>query len=124
MFNFFPKFGRSSQWSSVRKEHLKYQSECQACGRTKDLEVHHIEPFNINPSRELDPTNLITLCSKGCHLIFGHLMDYKSWNKDVVSDCANYKQKLQQRPYHEKSCEMSNGRSIINNIFNFFWRNY
>lgn len=121
MFNFFTSFYRSPKWSTIRKEHLKYQPECQACGRSKDVEVHHIEPFHINPSRELDPTNLITLCAKPCHLVFGHLMDYKSWNKDVVSDCANYKQKLQQRPYHEKFNQKPVGSNIFRNIINFFW---
>lgn len=124
MFNFLKNFGRSSQWNTVRKEHLKYQPECQACGRTKDVEVHHIEPFHINPSKELDPTNLITLCSKSCHLTFGHLMDYKSWNKDVVSDCQNYRLKLQQRPYHEIFSQKPIATNIFISIFNFLrWNN-
>jgi 5-methylcytosine-specific restriction protein A len=123
MFNFFTSFYRSPKWSTARKEHLKYQPECQACGRSKDVEVHHIEPFHINPSRELDPTNLITLCAKTCHLTFGHLMDYKSWNKDVVSDCANYKQKLQQRPYNDKFIQKPTNDSWFNNIINIFWWN-
>lgn len=90
---------RSWKWSDVRKEHLKKQPYCQACGRKTDLEVHHIEPVHLNPDRELDPSNLITLCSKSCHLTFGHLMDYKSWNVNVVEDAKNYLNKIQQRPY-------------------------
>lgn len=124
MFGFLTNFGRSSQWNSVRKEHLKNQPECQACGRTKDVEVHHIEPFHINPSRELDPTNLITLCAKSCHLVFGHLMDYKSWNTDVVNDCYNYKLKLQQRPYNEIFNQQPINSTIFNRIFGFLrWNN-
>lgn len=99
---------RSWKWRDVRKEHLKKQPFCQACGRKEDLEVHHIEPVHLNPSRELDPENLITLCSKTCHLIFGHLMDYKSWNKDVVNDSNNYLQKLQQRPYNHEQTNQNN----------------
>lgn len=102
MFSFLKNFKyafRSWKWSDVRKAHLKIQPHCQACGRKDDLEVHHIEPVHLNPDRELDPTNLITLCAKTCHLTFGHLMDYKSWNSDVVNDCLNYYSKLQKRPY-------------------------
>jgi len=88
---------RSSQWTSVRKEHLKKQSFCMCCGSKTKLEVHHIEPFHINPDRELDPTNLLTLCSK-CHFVFGHLMDYNSWNPEVEIDSSVYYLKVKNRP--------------------------
>lgn len=101
MFNLFDRYNRSWKWPDVRKEHLKTQPTCQACGRSDHIEVHHIEPYHINPDRELDLTNLISLCSKHCHLTFGHLMDYKSWNKDVVDTCSTYLSKLQARPYNE-----------------------
>jgi 5-methylcytosine-specific restriction protein A len=111
MFWFFNKLryaSRSWKWKDVRKEHLLKQPFCQACGRQEDLEVHHIEPVHLNPSKELDPENLITLCAKTCHFIFGHLMDYKSWNKDVVTDSNNYLQKLQQRPYNHEQAITTN----------------
>jgi len=69
-----------------------------ACGACKKLEVHHIVPVHLNPDLELDPENLITLCDKYCHFIFGHLMDYKSWNVDVVNDSAEYLQKIKNKP--------------------------
>lgn len=90
---------RSPKWSSVRKEHLISQPNCAACGRNKKLEVHHIEPVHINPDRELDPSNLITLCDDPCHFLFGHLMDYKSWNNDVVNDCEVYFNKVKNKPH-------------------------
>jgi 5-methylcytosine-specific restriction protein A len=90
---------RSPQWQAVRKEHLKKESRCRACGKNKNLEVHHIVPVHIDPNRELDPSNLITLCSEQCHLMFGHLMDFKSWNSSVVEDCYEINQKIQHRPY-------------------------
>lgn len=105
MFGFLKYFqysNRSWQWKDVRKKHLESQPYCQACGRKDNLEVHHIVPVHINPSRELDGSNLITLCSKGCHLMFGHLMDYKSWNPHVVADCQSYLSKIKERPYHDK----------------------
>lgn len=90
---------RSGKWSKVRKQHLEENSVCAACGRSKNLEVHHIEPVHLNPDRELDPTNLITLCSDPCHIVFGHFMDYKSWNTNVVKDCSVYYNKCSLKPY-------------------------
>lgn len=97
MFGFRQKIRfayRSPKWSNVRKLHLSENPCCAACGRTKKLEVHHIEPVHINPDRELDSLNLITLCDNPCHFVFGHLFNYKSWNKDVVSDCKIYLNKV------------------------------
>lgn len=92
---------RSPKWSSIRKDFLDKNSSCAACGRTKKLEVHHIVPVHVDPLRELDDTNLITLCDSPCHLLFGHLLDYKSWNTEVISDTKNYLEKINKRPYHE-----------------------
>ena len=93
---------RSSKWPALRKEHLKKQPCCQACGSDRKPEVHHIVPFHLDPSRELDPSNLITLCDKWCHFVFGHLLDYRSWNKDVVRDARHYLEKRRTRPYKSK----------------------
>lgn len=89
---------RSPKWRSVRNEHIKKHNTCAACGRNKKLEVHHIEPVHLNPDRELDPTNLITLCDNPCHFVFGHLMDYKSWNPSVINDCDSYLNKINNKP--------------------------
>lgn len=93
---------RSSKWPALRKEHLKTQPCCQACGSERKPEVHHIVPVHLDPSRELDPSNLITLCDKWCHFVFGHLLDYRSWNKDVVRDARQYLEKRRTRPYKSK----------------------
>lgn len=90
---------RSSQWTSIRKEFLSKHNKCEACGKKKDLEVHHIVPVHVDPSLELDQNNLITLCSNSCHILFGHLMDFKSWNPDVSIDCENIQTKIQNRIY-------------------------
>lgn len=90
---------RSPKWSKTRQQHLLENPLCANCGSQTDLEVHHIEPVHINPSRELDPTNLITLCSRYCHLAVGHLMDYKSWNINVINDTSVYFNKVKTRPY-------------------------
>lgn len=90
---------RSPKWKKVRTDHLIEFPYCAACGRSKKVEVHHIEPVHINPERELDPNNLITLCDDPCHIIFGHLMDYKSWNKYVVNDASVYLNRVKNKPF-------------------------
>ena len=108
--------GRSYKWPNLREQHLKKQPFCMACGSTANLQVHHIEPVHVNPDRELDPNNLITLCGKNCHFIFGHLMDYSSWNTRVVEDSQVYLNNVKNRPYKLKSMSESN------NLFSNFYR--
>ena len=56
MFSIIDKFyGRSSGWRSVRNEHIENNPTCAACGRRDGLEVHHIVPYHVDPSKELDP---------------------------------------------------------------------
>ena len=92
---------RSTRWRTVRKEFIKNNNSCAACGSTKDLEVHHVIPVHIDESKELDMDNLITLCSESCHILFGHLMDFKSHNPTVREDCALISNKIKTRPYLE-----------------------
>lgn len=89
---------RSPKWSSIRKKFLNDNPSCAACGSIKKPEVHHIVPVHVDPSKELDENNLITLCDKYCHFIFGHFMDWKSWNTEVENDCKNYNHKIHNRP--------------------------
>ena len=90
---------RSSKWPAVRKAHLKQFPTCAVCGGTKKVEVHHIVSFVEDPSKELDPTNLITLCeskSHGvtCHLFVGHRGSYKKINPNVIEDAKIWNEKL------------------------------
>jgi len=102
MFNLFSKkircATRSPKWSTVRKKHLEQNPICIACGKKKQLEVHHKKPVHIHPELELDPLNLVTLCSSPCHIIFGHLMDWKSWNISVEMDATVYYNKVKNKP--------------------------
>ncbi|NDD53898.1 hypothetical protein EBZ39_08455 [bacterium] len=93
---------RASAWRAVRAAHLEKEPACQACGRTGDVIVHHVIPVSFNPSRELDPENLITLCSSPCHIVFGHFMSYHCYNKDVRRMAAEYRGKVAKRPCLEK----------------------
>lgn len=94
---------RSPQWSRVRAEHLKKYPACAVCGETKkNIEVHHKFPYHLDPSKELDPNNLITLCeSKNngivCHRAIGHLGDYKSFNPEVEMDAQKWYTKIKNR---------------------------
>jgi len=86
---------RSSKWPEVRKEHLKKQPKCAACGGDSKLEVHHVIPFNFDSELELNPDNLLTLCESkkygvNCHLFFGHLGDYKNYNSNSVNDTKEF----------------------------------
>lgn len=122
MFGFIDRFyGRSPKWRKVRAEHIKKNPKCAACGRKDNLEVHHIVPYHIDPDKELDPENLITLCGKYCHFVFGHLMDWKSWNENVVRDCTLYNISISQRPYRELfGAGREKKNAILSFMLNFF----
>lgn len=99
-----PEHPRSPHWPHVRAVWLHTHPTCAACGGTEALEVHHKQPFHLNPARELDPTNFITLCEcpgSDHHLHFGHLGDWKSYNQDVETDAAAYLGKVKRRPIPE-----------------------
>jgi 5-methylcytosine-specific restriction endonuclease McrA len=88
---------RSPKWTKVRKEHLAAHPSCAACGSDKSVQVHHKKPFHREPCLELDAENLITLCPV-CHLYFGHLLRWTSWNADVSKDSAWFLGKIEGRP--------------------------
>jgi 5-methylcytosine-specific restriction enzyme A len=95
---------RSPKWSGIRNKLVAEKMVCAVCGGKDKLEVHHIKPFHLHPELELDPSNLIVLCESGggglnCHLAFGHLGSYKSFNVDVVSDSVSWRKKIESRPY-------------------------
>jgi len=101
---------RSSQWPSVRATYLKDHNKCAVCNGTKNLEVHHKQPFHVHPELELDPTNFITLCEAGtnginCHLLVGHLGNFKSVNLNVANDAAEWNTKITGRPNDARDIE-------------------
>ncbi len=94
---------RNGHWRAVRSVHLKANPECAVCGGRFRVEAHHIKPFHTHRELELVMSNLITLCESkrngiNCHLAFGHLGDYKSWNSTVVEDAKHWSHKLKHRP--------------------------
>ena len=95
---------RSGKWASIRAEYLKQFPCCAVCGGVEKLEVHHIRPFHLHPDLELDSSNLITLCEANkdgvnCHLFFGHLSTFKSYNPSVIDDALKWQNKIKTRLY-------------------------
>lgn len=89
---------RASGWRTVRTQHLEKEPFCQYCGGKNKLEVHHIIPFYIDPSKELTESNLITLCEglgKNCHFVHGHLKNWKKYNPNIRELCNKNKIKKQ-----------------------------
>lgn len=84
---------RSPRWPKVRLAHLSMFPQCEACGGTNDLQVHHVKAFHCDERLELDPSNLITLCTDGpcnlnCHFVIGHAGNTKTNNPNVREDAA------------------------------------
>lgn len=97
-----PKVERSPQWANLRKQWLAVNPTCAACDGKKKLEVHHIVPVHIDPSKELDSDNLITLCEQGSHndhFLFGHLLDWKSMNPSCIVDSQRIRGEIRARVY-------------------------
>jgi len=97
---------RSPHWPKVRADYLKLHPVCELCGGKDTLTVHHVRPFHLHPDLELDPSNLITLCEAkkdgvNCHLFAGHLGNFRSFNKDVRADAAEWSAKIKNRPLTE-----------------------
>jgi 5-methylcytosine-specific restriction protein A len=103
-----PAGRRSSQWPAKRKEHLKAEPTCQACGTTEHLQVHHILPFHLFPNLELDPKNLITLCempSRNCHYNYGHGFDWHLFDPEVRTVAGLQLRRFQRiRTDHQTYC--------------------
>lgn len=87
-----PVFGgrpRDPRWPGVRREHLRREPACRACGSRRNLQVHHKQPYHLFPELELERKNLITLCEEAGsnhHLVVGHRGDWHDYNPNVEAD--------------------------------------
>jgi 5-methylcytosine-specific restriction enzyme A len=96
---------RSGHWPTVRKHFLESHPTCAVCGGKEKLEVHHLKPFHTHPSLELDPNNFITLCESekngvNCHLLFGHLGNFKAINSNVMDDSKIWLERISTRSFN------------------------
>lgn len=116
---------RSPQWPKVRKAWLKANPECRACGSTAKVQVHHIVPFHLDESKELDENNFISLCEVpknmfhrilvalrirkalhpddqgNHHLNIGHKGNFKGSNPNVINDADEHRKRLYSEPLPE-----------------------
>src|SRR5438128_1262652 len=88
---------RSTHWPAVEHAQIKAHPCCEVCSVRKGLAAHHVIPFHVDPTHELDPENLITLCHDH-HFLFGHFRLWKSWNVDVRADAALWAKRIAARP--------------------------
>ncbi len=81
---------RSAEWRTYRKNWvhgnkklgIEPHDTCEGCGSKVGIQVHHKIAFQVEPSKELDYTNYVSLCEsitdehgnpgKECHLNIGH----------------------------------------------------
>ncbi len=84
---------RNANWLDFSREFLKTKV-CAVCGGKYRLVAHHKIPWYLRPDLELVEDNLIPLCegrnSCNCHLTFGHLGNWRMYNRQVVEDSTTY----------------------------------
>lgn len=88
---------RHPLWKKIRIEHLKKFPFCMVCGNIKKVVPHHIIPVHVDPSKELDLENLVSLCEGdtfNCHLFFGHFRNWTKYNPDVLKDALEWNRKV------------------------------
>lgn len=91
---------RSPHWPAVRDKWLREHPTCTACDATDGVEVHHAVAVHMDRSRELDPTNFVSLCRpRGCHFRCGHGYDWQAIVPTVRVDAAHQLALAQGRLY-------------------------
>ena len=91
---------RSGKWQTFERKWLDLHPSCAACGGKEDCHGHHKRPFHLEPEKELDPDNIITLCNhRCCHLLIGHGGDWHAYNPHVEPDAALILKRVQNRRY-------------------------
>ena len=96
---------RSAAWKSLRKRHLRDNPRCEACGSTENVVPHHVVPVRLDPSKELDPNNLVSLCEGrtfNCHLFFGHLKRWDRHNPKVFDDAKAWRARIEESDFHDR----------------------
>ena len=98
-----PKRVQSRHWRMVAREHLRLNPVCAACGSRSRVRPHHVVPVSVDPSREFQSTNLLSLCESyeagvNCHLFFGHGGKWDHWNPNAVADAFTFRAARTLRP--------------------------
>lgn len=103
-FDYATGIPRSGEWPTLRKKVLELQPWCSVCRSTTNVQVHHMLPFHLDPTKELDTNNLIPLCEgtaghlgqMNCHFCWGHYGNWKNYDHDVVEVVNYLRNKLDQ----------------------------
>lgn len=75
------------EWERFEREYWEKHPDkkyCHACGERCRVELHHIIPRHIDPSKIFDEDNLIPLC-RSCHFRIGHLCNWDLYNRSPES---------------------------------------
>ena len=81
---------RSSKWPAWLKAFLKGKS-CVCCGSKTGLTGHHLIPFHLRVDLEMVESNVRPVCDgTDCHLVIGHLKDFRLYNPDFDADAAAF----------------------------------
>jgi 5-methylcytosine-specific restriction protein A len=88
---------RAPEWRSLSREWLEEFPCCAVCEGTRGCVPHHKKPVHLYPQFELHRGNLVTMCPR-CHLLLGHLNDWRSYNPDLDADVRTWRAKLLRRP--------------------------
>jgi len=84
---------RSPKWAAFEKRFVRGKA-CVCCGAKGPLTGHHVIPYHVRPDLELDEANIRPVCTGvDCHLVIGHLKDFRLWNEDFDADAAAFLQK-------------------------------
>jgi 5-methylcytosine-specific restriction protein A len=89
---FIAEASRDHRWNDFKNK-LVAGKKCAICGSVENLTGHHKKPFFQYPELELDPANIEILCenpSRNCHFIFGHLMNWRTYNDDLDNTIAYF----------------------------------
>lgn len=82
----YTKFLKSPEWEAISEKRKQMDDyECQCCGNTRNLVVHHTDYLKGDKGL-LDLDHLVTLCYR-CHSIIHGKWDF---DEDAPKDNANY----------------------------------
>ena len=89
---------RSPKWRKTQDAFLKGK-RCAVCGGKMSMTAHHKIPFSIAPELELIEDNLLPLCEAerygiDCHLLVGHLGNFRRYNPTVVADAIWWHERI------------------------------
>lgn len=104
----YKKYLQSEEWLKTRCDAIEYAGhKCERCGRSKSLQVHHLNYDNLGCE---EPGDLIVLCGKHHLLEHGLIKNTKSKPRNINTDTIPYLRKKLMRKF---SIKLKGGRGWI-----------